>query len=183
MMYRKKELYQESREGKIKKKGKMMAGEDTEILKKQMAIRLKKMRRYLQLTREDVAVFLGITREQYKDIEMGKAELKAEQLETLMDHDFDAGYVLTGTATVDELIRKALSVMPDKDYDRYIGMLETTVTIGTFLSMSESHKVAELNKVRDILMDLAEYGRQNNNDRELRDLPPIRFLSEQIDAM
>lgn len=154
-----------------------------EELRKQTAIRIKKMRRFLRYTREDIAAYLGITREQYKDIEMGRAEPQEEQLEKLKDLDFDLGYILTGTAQTDNYFNKALSVMPDKEFNRYIGMLETTVAIGSYKNLSEENRQSELDRIRDYLKELAEYGRQNYDEKELRELPVLRVLSENIDTM
>lgn len=57
--------------------------ENNSFQRKQIALRIKKLRKFLKFTREEVAAYLGITREQYKDIEMGKEELLSEQLEKL----------------------------------------------------------------------------------------------------
>lgn len=155
--------------------------DNTVFTRKLIASRLKKMRKFLKLTREDVAAYLGITREQYKDIEMGKEELLAEQLDTLEEFNFDACYLSTGIYSTDHLVRKALSVMPDKDYAQNMEKLFKVALPASTSNLSGKELLDEWGMISDILAELAAYGLERYNEKELRDVPEIRFLTNRIE--
>ena len=139
------------------------------------------MRRFLKLTREDAAACLGITREQYKDIEMGREELTAEDLELLDELRFDSSYILTGIYSSDHFVKKALEVMTDKDYERNIEKLHEVGRSIRTDGLTAEELSDEWKKITGVLAEIASYGAENYNEKVLRDIPDVRFLTDRIE--
>lgn len=68
--------------------------------KKQVGLRLKEFRNFLQITQKDFASSLNCTYETYKKIENGKILITSDRLQQLHEiYNIDVAYILTGIHT------------------------------------------------------------------------------------
>lgn len=153
---------------------------DNEI-RKEIASRLKIMRGFLKLSPIEIARHLGISDDEYQKLESGEMSLEMEHIAQLDDMDFDACYLLTGISETDSCIERALEVMPEADYKEYMKKLYIDTLLNSE-NLSDMEQTTEMDKLAVVMAELADYGSDKYDQKKLRDVPEIRFLTNVIEA-
>ncbi len=143
--------------------------------------RLQILRKYRGYSQEYVAEVLDISVREYRRMEKGEVNVSLDTICELIDKmDYDSGFLVLGTMTVDTYLNKAMMVMPDEMYNEYLEKL----VVGSD-EVAEAYDAGEdiSEKSRDVLevvKEIAKYGMEHWRDPDLREGTSIDFFTNYI---
>ena len=143
--------------------------------------RLQILRRYAGFSQEYVAETLDISVREYRRMEKGEVNVTLDTVCSLIEKlDFDTGFLVLGTLTVDTYLNKAMSVMPEEMYDDY---LEKLVSMSQEIEEGYESGVDVSEKTKkffDIVVEISRYGMGHWEDPNVREEAKDDFFTHYL---
>lgn len=143
--------------------------------------RLQILRKYRGYSQEYVAEVLDISVREYRRMEKGEVNVSLDTICELIDKmDYDSGFLVLGTMTVDTYLNKAMMVMPDELYNEY---LEKLVLWSDEIceAYNEGEDISEKSRYTlEVVKEIAKYGMEHWRDPNLREGTPDDFFTNYI---